>query len=258
MMRVACQSQAIAVRHLRAFLREPAWVAISLVQPMIWLLLFGALFRRVVDIPGFHGGSYVQFLTPGLVVMTALSSAGWNGMALIEDMSSGVLDRFLVSPVRRSALNLGSLAYVAVTVAMQSLVVVAVGLGLGARFHGGVAGVAVLVGIACLLGTAVAALSNALALVVRHRETLIGAVTSVTLPLTFLSSVFMQQSLAPGWIRWIARFNPVNWAVEACRAAANAGTDWTLVGTRVALLTGLLTAATALATHAFGAYRRSL
>jgi ABC-2 type transport system permease protein len=257
-MRALRHSRYITLRYLRAFLREPAWVAISLTQPMIWLLLFGALFKRVVEIPGFHSGSYVDFLTPGLVVMTALSSAGWNGMALIEDMQSGVLDRFLVSPVSRGSINVGSLVYLAVMVAVQSLVIVGIGLALGAHFGGGVGGVVLLVAIACLLGTAIAALSNALALVVRHRETLIGAVTSVTLPLTFVSSVFMQQSLAPGWIRWAARFNPVNWAVEASRSAAAAGTDWTLVGTRVALLAALLAASTALATRAFGAYQRSL
>jgi len=257
-MRALRHSRYITLRYLRAFLREPAWVAISLTQPMIWLLLFGALFKRVVEIPGFHSGSYVDFLTPGLVVMTALSSAGWNGMALIEDMQSGVLDRFLVSPVSRGSINVGSLAYLSVMVAVQSLVIVGIGLGLGAHFGGGVGGVVLLVAIACLLGTAIAALSNALALVVRHRETLIGAVTSVTLPLTFVSSVFMQQSLAPGWIRWAARFNPVNWAVEASRSAAASGTDWTLVGTRVALLAALLAASTALATRAFGAYQRSL
>ena len=78
---------------------------------MIWLLLFGALFKRVVEIPGFKGGSYIEFLTPGVIVMTAISSAGWNGMAFIDDMRSGVMDRMLVSPVWRSALNVGSLVY---------------------------------------------------------------------------------------------------------------------------------------------------
>ena len=66
----------VAVRYLRAMVRQPAWVAISLVQPVIWLLLFGALFKRVVDIPGFTGGSYIEFLTPGIVLMIAVSSAG--------------------------------------------------------------------------------------------------------------------------------------------------------------------------------------
>jgi ABC-2 type transport system permease protein len=225
---------------------------------MIWLLLFGALFKRVVEIPGFAGGSYLNYLTPGLVVMTAISSAGWNGMLFVDDMESGVLDRLLVSPVWRPALNIGSLVYGAITIAVQSLVIVGVGLALGARFSNGVAGVVLLVLIACMVGMAFAAFSNALALVTRQRETLIAAVTSVVLPLTFLSSVFMQQKLAPGWIQAVARFNPVNWAAEASRSVAFHCTDWTLVATRVGLLAGLLLLATALATKAFGTYQRSL
>jgi ABC-2 type transport system permease protein len=257
-MRALRHSGQVTLRHVRAFVRQPAWVAISLAQPMIWLLLFGALFRRVVEIPGFAGGSYIEFLTPGVVVMTAISSAGWSGMAFIDDMHSGVLDRFLVSPVWRGALNVGSLASGALTIAVQALVIVAVGLAVGARFPNGVAGVAILVLVACLLGAVFAALSNALALVVRQRESLIGAVTSVLLPLTFLSSAFMQQALVPAWIREVARFNPVNWAAQASRSAAIGRTDWSLVGSRIGLLVALLVLGSWLATRALRAYQRSL
>ena len=62
------------------------------------------------------GGSYVDFLTPGVVVMLAVSSAGWTGMGFIEDIKRGVMDRVLVSPVWRGALNLGSVAYAMVTI----------------------------------------------------------------------------------------------------------------------------------------------
>src|SRR5215831_5529565 len=103
------QTWQINLRYLRAFIRQPAWVAIALVQPVIWLLLFGALFKSVVDIPGFEGTSYIAFLTPGVAVMTAVMSAGWNGMGFIEDMRRGVLDRVLVTPLWRGALNAGSL-----------------------------------------------------------------------------------------------------------------------------------------------------
>ncbi|MDP9259483.1 MAG: ABC transporter permease, partial [Actinomycetota bacterium] len=85
-MRAVRHSWHVTLRYLRAFIRQPAWVAITLVQPIIWLLLFGALFRRVIEIPGFQGGSYIDYLTPGVIVMTAISSAGWNGMAFIDDM----------------------------------------------------------------------------------------------------------------------------------------------------------------------------
>jgi len=220
-------------------------------------LLFGGLFKSVADIPGFHG-SYIEYLTPGVIVMTAISSAGWNGMSFIDDMHRGVMDRFLVSPVWRSALTVGSLVYGALTIAVQSLVIVGLGLALGAHFRNGVGGVVILIAVACLLGASFAALSNALALVARQRETLIGAVTATLLPLTFLSSAFMQPSLVPGWIREIARFNPVNWAAQACRSVATGATDWRLVASRIGLLTALLLFSILLATRAFRAYQRSL
>src|SRR5262249_25097320 len=128
----------------------------------------------------------------------------------------------------------------------------------GARFHNGVAGVAVLIAVGALLGAVFASLSNGLAVLTRQRETLIGAVTMVTLPLTFLSSALMQQSLLPGWIQWIARFNPVNWAAEAGRSAAGTNAAWGLIGTRIGFLVLLLVASAAFATRAFNAYQRSI
>jgi ABC-2 type transport system permease protein len=251
-------SRSITARYLRAFIRQPAWVVITLVQPMIWLLLFGALFKRVVEIPGYHGGTYIQYLTPGVIVMTAISSAGWNGMAFIDDMNLGIMDRFLASPVWRGALQLGNLVYGALTILVQSLIIVAVAYGLGAHFANGAGGIAVMILLACLLGMVFAALSNALALVARQRETLIGAVTSVLLPLTFLSSAFMQPNLVPHWIAFSSRFNPVNWAAQASRSAAIDHADWGLVASRAGLLVAMLLAATFIATRAFNAYQRSL
>jgi ABC-2 type transport system permease protein len=86
-------------------------------------------------------------------------------------------------------------------------------------------------------------------------ETLIGAVQFVVLPATFLSSGLMAANLLPGWIQDIARFNPVNWAVAASRAA---GSDWALVGTRTALLAGLMLVCATLATRAFRVYQRAV
>ena len=251
------QTNQVALRSIRALLRQPAYIGISLFQPIIWLLLFGALFKRTADIPAFTGGSYIAFLTPGVIVMLAISSAGWVGMGFIEDINRGTMDRLLVSPIWRGALNLGSVAQSVLSIVLQSLIVVALSLAVGARFHG-IAGVLVLVGIAGLLGAIFASLSNGVAVLSRQRETLIGVVTLVTLPLTFLSSALMQQSLLPGWIRWIARFNPVNWAAEAGRSAAAAHADWGLIGTRVGFLALLLVASAAFATRAFAAYQKSI
>jgi ABC-2 type transport system permease protein len=246
------------MRGVRALVRQPGYLGITLTQPIIWLLLFGALFKAITRIPGFHGGSYINFLTPGIVVMLAISSAGWTGMSFIDDINGGVMDRMLVSPVWRGALNVGSVIYAMITIVIQTTVIVLLAWALGADYKGGVGGVLILVVLAGLLGAAFASLSNGLAVLTRQRETLIGAVTAVILPLTFLSSALMQQSLVPAWIRTIAKFNPVNWAVEAGRSAAMQTTDWGLVGIRFGLLAALAVLCAIFATRAFASYQRSL
>jgi ABC-2 type transport system permease protein len=251
------QTWQVYLRGIRVYKRQPAFLAMGVVQPVIWLLLFGALFKAVAHIPGFHG-SYVNFLTPGVVMMLAVFSAGWTGMAFVEDMQGGVMDRTLAAPVWRGALHAGTLVYAAVVVACQTVVIVLLALLLGADFKGGPGGVLLLILVAALLAAVFAALSNAVALLGRERETVIGAVTFVQLPLTFLSASLMQRSLLPGWIRTVAKFNPVNWAVEAARSAAMEKIDWGLVAGRIGLLAALALVAAFLATRAFTRYQRSL
>jgi ABC-2 type transport system permease protein len=252
------QTWQVSLRYLRALLRQPAYIGITLLQPLIWLLLFGALFKAITQIPGFAGGSYVNYLTPGVVVMLAVSSAGWTGMGFIEDMQRGVMDRMLVSPAWRGALNLGSVVQAVLSVVIQTLLVVLLALALGADYSNGIGGIAILVLIAALLAAAFASLSNGIGVLARQRETLIGAVSMVLLPLTFLSSALMQTSLAPGWIRTVAKFNPVDWAATASRSAAMGSLDWGLVAGRIGLLAVLVVASATFATWAFGAYQRSL
>ncbi|MGO9902084.1 MAG: ABC transporter permease [Solirubrobacteraceae bacterium] len=251
------QSWQVYLRGMRVFRRQPAYLGMTLFQPIIWLLLFGALFKSVTRIPGFHG-SYINYLTPGVVVMLAVFSAGWTGMGFVEDVESGVMDRMLASPVWRGALNAGTVAYGAVMVVVQTVLIVLLALVLGADFKGGVAGVLLLLLIAALLGAVFASLSNAVGVLARQRETVIGAVTFVQLPLTFLSAALMQTSLLPGWIRTVAKFNPVNWAVEAGRSAAMEQIRWGFVASRIGLLVALLIVSAALATRAFTKYQRSL
>jgi ABC-2 type transport system permease protein len=227
-------------------LRQPAFLLITIVQPLIWLLLFGALFKAVTQIPGFDAsGNYLDYLTPGIVVMLAVSSAGWTGMGFIEDINSGVMDRMLVTPAWRGAFNVGSVAQCVVSVVLQTLLIIGLALLMGASIaHAGV-----LIGVAALLAAAFASLSNGLGVLTRQRESLIGAVSLLLLPLTFLSSALMQLSLAPGWIGTVAKLNPVDWAVVAAR-------DPELL--RIGALAALTVLSAWFATRAFTTYQRSL
>jgi ABC-2 type transport system permease protein len=252
------QTLYMTVRHLRELWRQPWFVGVTLVQPVIWLLLFGALFKKIVEIPGFHGNSYIAFLAPGVVVMTALFNSAWSGMAMIEDLNRGVTARFLVSPVRREALIAGRLVKEAVVVVIQSVIIVLLALIVGATFPGGVGGVAALFAVSALIGATFGALSNGFGLIMRQEEALIGAVQFIVLPLTFLSSTFLQSNLIPRWIQHVSDFNPVNWAVVAGRAATSSNPDWGLVASRAGFLAALLLVCLAFATRAFQSYQRSV
>jgi ABC-2 type transport system permease protein len=118
--------------------------------------------------------------------------------------------------------------------------------------------VLILILVAALLGASFASLSNGVGVLSRQRESLIGAVSLVLLPLTFLSSALMQQSLMPDWIQTVSKLNPVNWAVEAGRSAAMQHIDWGLVASRIGLLVALVVLCATFATRAFGTYQRSL
>jgi ABC-2 type transport system permease protein len=245
---------ALTLRDLLRVWRQPWFVGVTLVQPVIWLLLFGALFARTADIPGFQGDDYQQYLVPGVLVMTAFFSSGWSGMATIDELDRGVTDRLLVT-VTRISLVCGRLLSNLVGVTIQSLIIVAMALAIGVRLDGGVLGIVALVLVAGLLGSAFAALSNALALVARKEQTVISAVSFLQLPLTFLSSAFMQPALMPDWISTLATYNPVDWAIRAGREAVGANTDWAAVAGYCGLLAAFAVACLLLATRAFRAYQ---
>jgi len=232
----------LSLRSVGVLVRQPVFLVITLVQPMVWLMLFGTLFESVVRIPAFAAGtSYLSFLTPGVIALTALFSAMWAGTVHVDDMQRGVMDRLLAPPVRRAAMINGTLAHQSLTSLVQTVIVLVVAVVAGARFT-----------MVC------AALSNAIALMARQQEALIGISQLLSLPMTFLSSVIMDLQLAPGWMRTAARYNPLDWAVVASRETLLGSPDWGAVWPRLAALALLAVLLAAAATRTFEAYQRSI
>ena len=190
--------------------------------------------------------------------MSALFSNGWSGMGVIDDMDRGVMDRFLVTPVTRGAIITGRLAQQGVVTIVQSVIIITLAWIVGAHFPGGLLGVLVLILSAMVLGGAISSLSIALALVLRKEESVIAASNLILLPLTFLSSAFMQENLIPHWIRIAAGFNPVDWAVNAGRQAITAAIDPAYVSIHATLLVLFMIFCGWLATRAFRSYQRSV
>ena len=147
----------------------------------------------------------------------------------------------------------------AVSTTVQSLIIVALGLAGGARYHGGVAGVAVMVAASILLGVVFGALSNAVGMTLRSREAIIGVYTFFMLPLMFLSSAFIPTQLMPGWMQAIASRNPLNWVVQVGRSGGvSASPDWSAIAVRCGGLLVLAVACVAVSVVTFRSYQKNV
>jgi len=245
-------------RQARNLLREPIWIAILLVQPMVWLLLYGQLFKNVTRLGGFGTTSYITFLAPAIVVMNAFFSASWSGMSMVFDIERKFVERFLATPASRLSIVLSQIVRSALTAAIQGVIILLVAAALGVRVHAGLAGWVVILLVAMLVNAAFAGFSQGIALLVRRESTVIALANFISLPLLFLSSTLLAEAQMPHWMRVLSDFNPVNWGVRASRGVVLPGTDWGSVGEHLGYLFALSVVTAAFANWTFRVYKRSL
>jgi ABC-2 type transport system permease protein len=245
-------------RQTRNLLREPIWIVILLVQPMVWLVLYGQLFKNVTRLGGFGTTSYITFLAPAIVVMNAFFGASWSGMSMVFDIDRKFIERFLATPASRTSLVLSQIVRSSFQAALQAIVILLVALVLGVHIRTGVLGWLVILAVAILVNSAFAGISQGIALLARREATVIALANFIGLPLLFLSSTLLAQSQMPHWMRALAGFNPVNWGVRAARAVALPGTDWGAVGANLGYLAALSVVTAAFAMWTFRVYQRSL
>lgn len=211
------QTRLIFLRSIRPTLRSPATVLFGVVQPLLYLGLFGPLLR---DVAGPGGATSWQWFVPGLLVQLALFGTAYAGFSLIPDLRSGAQERLRVSPASRTALLLGRvLSSVAVLLAQAVLLLVPAML-FGFRISsGGMLLSLLLLGFA---GVAIGSASYALATRLRneYEYEFAPALGSTVVPLMLLSGILLPMSTAPGWLYAVSRVNPLTHVVDAERALA--------------------------------------
>lgn len=247
----------MVLRQLRNLMRQPIWIALMVIQPLIWLLLYGQLFSRVGQLRG-GASSYVEFLAPGIICMNSFFGGSWSGMAMISDLDRHVIDRFLAAPASRFAIIFSQVVRAGLTAVIQALLLLLVGLALHVRVHGGALGWLVVFAAAALLAMAFAGLSHGIALLVRKEASMIAAANFIGLPLMFISSILIPTDSMPHWIEVVSRFNPVNWGVRAARNAIVVGGDWGQSGLYLLMLLAAVAVSSLFATRCFRSYQRSI
>lgn len=204
-------------RQLRMNLRNPAWVIIGALQPVLYLLLFGPLLKPIVaQFPGAADNAYT-FLVPGLLVQLGMFGAFFAGFGLIAEWREGVVEAERVTPASRTALLLGRLLRDLLQLFVQALILVGLGYAMGMRAPLG--GVAVGIALTLLIGAACAAASNALALTTKSEDVMAPLINMVMMPVLLLSGILLPMTLGPAWLQRISDFMPFRWIVDAVRSA---------------------------------------
>ena len=202
-------------RQLRLSLRNPVWVIIGLIQPVLYLAFFGPLLVGVAGVPGFPPGNAWQVFVPGLLVQLGMFGAAFVGFGIIGEWRLGVLERMRVTPVSRLALLLGRVLRDVLVLLVQAVVLVLAGVAFGLRAP--LAGVLIGLGFVVLLAVSLASLSYAAGLLTRSEDAFAPLLNMIMMPLLLLSGILLPMSLAPGWLDALSRANPFRWIVEAMR-----------------------------------------
>ena len=228
------QTLAVAEADIRKLIRDPVELLTRMVQPALWLLIFGEVFTRVRAIPT-GGIPYIDFMTPGILAQNVLFGAIFYGISLIWERDLGIVHKYLVSPSSRTALVMGrAISSTARAVCQMFLVyVLAILLRIHLRFDPlSLAGVTA----AVMLGAAVfSTFSLIAACIVKSRDRFMGIGQVLTMPLFFASNAIYPLSMMPGWLRAFSRVNPLTYQVDALRRLMVAGGN-TSFGLRIDFL----------------------
>lgn len=217
-------------RALLKIVRTRVMIFFSLFMPLLWIILFSQLFRRLVDLPGFPTSSYLDYFTAGVITMTVLSSGFQSGMSIVLDMDSGFLEKLLVAPINRLSILLGRLLTDGVRIILQASIITGVALLMGAHIVNGVLGFILMVLIAAAFGIAWAGISNIVAIATKNSEVTMMVGTLLTFPILFMSTALMPLEFQPDWMERVSRVNPASYVVDAMRSLMIAPYDWSLIG----------------------------
>lgn len=249
------QVRLLLFRNLREGARNPVLAyALPIIIPLAVLVLVAKTLYRVTDLPGFPTSNYAEWMTPAIIMLTAMTGVGYAATSLVVDIQSGFLDRLRLLDVRPPALLLSRVLFDVVRVLPAGAVLLGVGLALGMDLREGVLGVVLLFGLLVVWAVAYGGLYFVVALTTGNAQAPL-ALAPLFLPLQFLSTQFVPRVLLPGWVRAVAAWNPFTYMVDAGRALTTGPLTLAPVAKAAAVAVGMLVVTQG---ASLWAYRRSV
>ena len=208
-------------RELLIWFRVPAYIFFTIIQPIMFVLLFRYVFGGAIPVK--VPGGYVSYLMPGIIGQSAAFASFGTAIALARQIQKGVIDRFRSMPIARSAVLTGRLLSDSLRLTLTVLVILGVGYAVGFRFQNGWGPAILMMLLGIALGVVVCCISAYVGLAIRDEES-VGSFGLVWLfPLTFVSSAFVTISTMPGWLQAFAKNQPISIVIEEMRSLALGG-----------------------------------
>jgi ABC transporter DrrB family efflux protein len=236
-------------RNLLVWLRVPAYIMFTVIQPVIFVLLFRYVFGGAIHVPGHI--DYVNFLMPGIIGQTAAFASVATAISLAQELQKGVIDRLRAMPMARSAVLAGRLTADTGRMLIITLIIVGVGYAVGFRFSNGVGPAILMIALATLFGLAICCVAAFTGLAIGDEESVQAFGLIWLFPFTFLSSAFVPIQTMPGWLQAFACTQPVTFVIDALRALALGGPIWPSLWKSLACLIGILAVFGPLAVRAY-------
>lgn len=214
-MRFMRESYIVFRRQLRMNLRNPAWVIIGMLQPVLYLLLFGPLLKPLIN--QFGATNAYTFFVPGMLVQLGIFGAFFAGFSLIGEWREGVIEAERVTPASRTALLVGRLYRDLLQLLVQALILIGLGYALG--MEAPVLGIVLGTLLTLLIGGACAAASNALALTTKSEDVMAPVINMVMMPVLLLSGILLPMTIGPSWLEKVSDFMPIRHVVDGVRDA---------------------------------------
>jgi ABC-2 type transport system permease protein len=245
-MRFLTDTWIVFSRAMRLAVRNPIWVILGLIQPILYLSLFGPILEAVASTPGFPPGDPWQVFVPGLLVQLGIFGAAFVGFGLVAEYRAGVVERMRVTPASRLSLLLGRVMRDVVVLLVQGAILIVAALMFG--LHAPLASLVVGLGVVGALGASFSALSYAAALTLKSEDALAPLLNGLALPTLLLSGILLPMSLAPRWLELVSDFNPLKHIVDGIRAiflgeVFNSIVGWGVLLTAAMIAVGLVVGA---------------
>ncbi|MBI3842151.1 MAG: ABC transporter permease [Thaumarchaeota archaeon] len=249
---IVSDTYSIFWREMKRYRKSRSGVLIRLIQPAIWIIVIGNTFagtRPLIQSVGF-GGSYIEFMAPGVIILTAIFTSIFGGVNTLWDRRYGFMNKALTSPISRSSIAIGKMLSISLISALQASLVLGIALALGVSFPNPLMFIPIML-IVILFSLGFSGISVAIAAVAKSQETFWGVINFLGMPLFMLSPALFPLELLPSWLAFIAKLNPVTYSVILIRGMMTNAAPTISVVSDIAVIFGFVVAMVALASYVF-------